>query len=388
MDIHSEICGAIDQYKAKASDIGRQIHARPEPKFKEHFAAGLLGRALSELGLEVEIGSGGLATAFRAEFGARGPTVAILAEYDALPNGHSCGHNLIAGAALSAIAGLMRVRDRLPGRIVILGTPAEEGGGGKIFLLRAGALKGVDAAMMAHPTDGEFRGMPALATQNLRFTFHGRASHAALAPWDGASALAAVIQTFQSVDTARLHFRDGSRVHGIITNGGQAVNIIPELAACEFLARARTSRRAAEMAARIIRCAEAAALASGVKLEHELIGGYKNLINNAPMAARYAGHSEALGVPSPEAPSDAPSGSTDMGDVSHEIPAIHPVFRIGDRGQGNCHEDAFEKLTDTPRAYEAMIRVAKAMAMTAYDLLAEPDLLKAAKQEFAARSES
>jgi amidohydrolase len=388
MDIHSEISGAIDQYKAKASDIGRQIHARPEPKFKEHFAAGLLGRALSELGLEVETGSGGLETAFRAEFGARGPTVAILAEYDALPNGHSCGHNLIAGAALSAIAGLMRVRDRIPGRIVILGTPAEEGGGGKILLLRAGALKGVDAAMMAHPTDGEFRGMPALATQHLRFTFHGRASHAALAPWDGASALAAVIQTFQSVDTARLHFRDGSRVHGIITNGGQAVNIIPELAVCEFLARAKTSRRAAEMAARIIRCAEAAASASGVKLEHELVGGYKNMINNAPIAARYAGHSEALGAPSPEASPDMPAGSTDMGDVSHEIPAIHPVFRIGERGQGNCHEDAFEKLTDTPRAYEAMIRVAKAMAMTAYDLLAESDLLKAAKQEFAARSES
>jgi len=112
------------------------------------------------------------------------------------------------------------------------------------------------------------------------------------------------------------------------------------------------------------------------------------MIKHAPMAARYAGHSEALGAPSPEAPPDTPTGSTDMGDVSHEIPAIHPVFRIGDRGQGNCHEDAFEKLTDTPRAYEAMIRVAKAMAMTAYDLLAEPELLKAAKQEFAARSES
>lgn len=142
------------------------------------------------------------------------------------------------------------------------------------------------------------------------------------------------------------------------------------------------------MAARIIRCAEAAAAASGVKLEHELIGGYKNMINNAPMAARYAGHSEALGAPSPEAPSEMQAGSTDMGNVSHEIPAIHPVFRIGERGQGNCHEDAFEKLTDSPRAYEAMIRVAKAMAMTAYDLLAEPDLLKAAKQEFATRSES
>ncbi len=388
MDVHSEICRAIDQYKETAAGIGRQIHARPEPKFKEHFAAGLLRGALTEMGLEVEAKTGGLETAFRVEFGRSGPAVAILAEYDALPNGHSCGHNLIAGAALAATAGLHQVRERLAGRVMMLGTPAEEGGGGKILLLRAGALRGFDAAMMAHPTDGEFRGMPALATQHLKLTFHGRASHASLAPWDGASALAAVIQTFQSVDTARLQFRDGSRVHGIITNGGQAVNIIPELAVCEFLARAKTSRRAAEMAARIIRCAEAAASAAGVRFEHELIGGYKNMINNESIAARYASHSESLGTPSPEPPPDLPTGSTDMGDVSHELPAIHPVFRIGKGGQGNCHEDAFEKLTDSPQAYEAMIRVAKAMALTAYDLLAEPALLSAAKAEFAARSES
>lgn len=389
MDIHSEICRAIDRYKEKATDLGRQIHEHPELKFQERFATGVLGRALSELGLEAEARAGGLETALRVEFGRPGPTVAILAEYDALPNGHSCGHNLIAGAAIAAAAGLSHVRDRLPGRVMILGTPGEEGGGGKILLLRAGAFKGVDVAMMAHPMDGEYRAIPFLATQHLRLSFHGRAAHAAAAPWDGASALAAVIQTFQSVDTARLHFRDGSRVHGIITDGGQAVNIIPEHAACEFLARAKTSRHAAEMAARIIRCAEAAAGATATTLEREpLVGGYKNMISNRAVAARYARHSEALGVEAPEAPPNVPTGSTDMGDVSHELPAIHPVFRIADRRQGNCHEQAFEKLTDTPRAYEAMLRVAKAMAMTAYDLLAEPELLKAAKEEFAARTES
>ncbi len=388
MDAHSEICRAIDQYKEKAVGVGRQIHARPERKFKEEFAAGLLAGALSELGLEVERGTGGLDTSFRAEFGDSGPTVAILAEYDALPNGHSCGHNLIAGAALAAASGLSRIRDRLPGRIIILGTPGEEGGGGKILLLRAGAFKGVDAAMMAHPTDGEFRSMPALATRQLRLKFHGKAAHASAAPWDGSSALAAVIQTFQSVDAARLHLRDGSRIHGIITDGGQASNIIPERAACEFVARSKTSRYAAEIAARIIRCAEGAALATGAKLEHESLGGYKNMINSTTIAARYAHHSGALGAPSPDAPPDLPTGSTDMGDVSHELPAIHPLFRIADPHAGNCHEDAFEKLTDTARAYQAMIRVAKAMAMTAYDLLAQPELLKAAGSEFAARQET
>src|SRR5208282_5472981 len=267
-------------------------------------------------------------------------------------------------------------------------TPAEEGGGGKILLLNRGALKGVDAAMMAHPMDGEWSTMPALATRHLRLTFNGHAAHASLAPWEGSSALAAVLQTFHAVDMARLHFRDGSRVHGIITDGGQAVNIIPERAACEFLARAGKSRHVVQMKDRIIRCAEAAAASTGTRLESELIGGYKNMINSLAIASRYASHCEALGVKSPEAPPNMPTGSTDMGDVSHAIPAIHPVFRIGDRGAGNCHEEAFEKLADTPRAYEAMIRVAKAMAMTAFDLIAEPELLNKAKEEFAAKKES
>jgi amidohydrolase len=388
MAVHDEICGAIDHFKDEAVGLGRQIHARPELKFEEHFACDLLSGALGKVGIEVERGVGGLKTAFRATVGRAGPAIAILAEYDALPNGHSCGHNLICTAALSAFAGLAAIRERLPGRVVILGTPAEEGGSGKIILLERGALKGVDAAMMAHPMDGEFATLPALATRHLRITFNGRASHAAAAPWAGASALSAVIQTFQSVDAARLHFRDGSRVHGIITNGGQAVNIVPEKTECEFLCRAYTTRYAHEIGDRVIRCAEAAATATGTQTGHEAIGGYKNLINNLAMAHRYAKHSETLGAAAPDAPPDMPTGSTDMGDVSHAMPAIHPVFRIADPGAGNCHEDRFEKHTDSSRAYEAMIRVAKAMAMTAYDLIAEPSLLESAKTEFASRKES
>jgi len=299
MTIHDEICAAIDRFKDQAIGLGRQIHAHPELKFEERFAAGLLCGALGEIGVEVERGVGGLETAFRAEAGKSDrsdrshPTVAILAEYDALPNGHSCGHNLICTAALAAFAGLAAMRGQLPGRVVILGTPAEEGGGGKIILLEKGVLKDVDVAMMAHPVDGEFATFPTLATRHLRLTFHGHASHAAAAPWAGASALAAVIQTFQSVDAARLHFRDGSRIHGIITNGGQAVNIIPEKAECEFLCRAHTTSYTHEIADRVLRCAEAAAAATGTKLAHEILGGYKNMINNLAMAHRYARHCEA-----------------------------------------------------------------------------------------------
>jgi amidohydrolase len=388
MDVRAEISRAIDGYKPKAVTVSHEIHEHPELKFEEKFAAALLTKTVGELGVNVEREVGGLATAFRAEIGKDGPTVAILAEYDALPNGHSCGHNLIAGAALSAFAGLKSVAEKLPGRIVLLGTPAEEGGGGKIVLLDRGAMKGVDAAMMAHPTDAEWSTMPALATKHLEITFHGRASHASLAPWQGASALAAMIQTFQSVDAARLQWKDGTRVHGIITNGGQAVNIIPEKTECQFLARAKTSAYADQMAERILRCAEAAALATGTKMSHRVIGGYKNMINNLAMARRYSSHTESFGVRSVEAPPELPTGSTDMGDVSHAMPAIHPVFAVSKHGEGTCHEDAFVKHTDSPHAYDAMIRVAKAMALTAYDLLAEPALMKQAKDEFKARRES
>lgn len=389
MEAHADICRAIDEYKEQAVSISHQIHEKPELKFQEHFAAGLLSGAARELGLPVETGVGGLVTAFRAEFGnSSGPTVAILAEYDALPNGHSCGHNLIACAALSAVVGLKNGAKHLPGKIVFLGTPAEEGGGGKIILLDKGALNGVDAAMMAHPFDGEASTMPALATRHLKIAFQGKASHAAVAPWDGASALTAMIQLFQSVDATRLHVRDGARIHGIITNGGQAVNIIPEKTECQFLVRGKTSKYTHEIADRVLRCAEAAALATGTKMSHEVIGGYKNMINNRAMARHYAALSETLGVKTPEASPETPTGSTDMGDVSHAMPAIHPIFAVARRGEGSCHEDAFVKHTDSEFGYAAMIRVAKAMAMTAYDLLADPALLKAAKAEFAERQES
>ena len=389
MDAHAEICRAIDQYKDKAVAISHRIHEQPELKFQEHFAAGLLSDAAREVGLPVATGVGGLDTAFRAEFGAgSGPTIAILAEYDALPNGHSCGHNLIACAALSAVIGLKNGGGQLPGKIVFMGTPAEEGGGGKIILLDKGAFKGVDAAMMAHPFDAEACTMPALATRHLKIAFHGKASHAAVAPWEGASALAAVIQTFQSVDAARLHVRDGARIHGIITDGGQAVNIIPEKTECQFLVRGKTSKYTHEIADRVLRCAEAAALATGTKMSHQVVGGYRNMINNRAMALHYSALSESLGVRAPEAPADGPAGSTDMGDISHVMPAIHPVFRVAQHGEGTCHEDAFVKHTDSEFGYAAMIRVAKALAMTAYDLLADPALLKAAKDEFAQRTES
>src|SRR5262249_15122598 len=216
----------------------------------------------------------------------------------------------------------------------------------------------------------------------------GRAAHAAMAPWDGSSALSAMIQTFVAIDAMRLHLRDGSRLHGIITNGGQIQNIIPATTEAQFSCRGRTSRYAEEVARRVVRCAEGAAISTGTRVEHQMLGGYKNMIANLSIASRYAAHCESLGTPSPEAPDNLSTGSTDMGDVSHALPAIHPVFAIARHGEGTCHEDAFVQHADSPRGYDAMIRVGKALALTAYDLLAEPTLLKSAKDEFARREES
>jgi amidohydrolase len=381
---HTEICRAIDSYRERVIALSHEIHEHPEQKFREHFACGLLAGEVRNLGLEVQTGVGGLDTSFRCVFGNPGPTVAILAEYDALPNGHSCGHNLIAGAALAAAAGLASMRQKLPGQIVLMGTPAEEGGGGKITLLEKGGFESVDAAMMAHPADCEYSAIGVLAMQHLRITFHGRAAHAAAAPWSGASALSAVLQTFQSVDMARLHFRDLSRVHGIITNGGQAVNIVPELAQCEFSARAITAKHADEIAERIRRCADGAAMMTGTTVQYETICAYKNMITNHAIVQIYQRNSEALGTVTREAPAGTPTGSTDMGDVSHKLPSIHPMFQISSHGEGTCHEDAFVSYSDSERAYTAMIRVAKAMALSAYDLVTDPDALAAAKAEFAA----
>jgi metal-dependent amidase/aminoacylase/carboxypeptidase family protein len=193
-----------------------------------------------------------------------------------------------------------------------------------------------------------------------------------------------VLQTFQSVDAARLHLRDLSRVHGIITNGGQAANIVPVLTECEFIARAVTGKHASQIAERIRRCADAAAMATGVRVEHEKVCAYQDLVANRAIAEIYERHCEALGTIAREAPPGTPTGSTDMGDVSHALPAIHPMFQVSNRGEGTCHEDAFVGYSDSERAYSAMIRVAKAMALSAYDLLANPETLAAAKAEFAA----
>ena len=376
----------VDDLAPVLRDVSAKIHAHPELRFEEHRAAAWLTEAVEGAGVAVERGLGGLATAFRARLGdGSGPHVAILAEYDALPEiGHACGHNLIAAGALGAFLALARQGGSIAGTVDLIGTPAEEGGGGKIKLLQAGAFAGVDAAMMFHPFDRDLLAHFALANVWLEMRFRGTPSHAALAPWEGASALTACLETFRLIDSQRVHFRDGVRVHGFVTNGGQAVNIIPEVAAAEFSVRALAVPELERVRAIVERCARGAALACGVEVTLSVREGYRDLVNNLSMARRFGAHLEALGRHPEESDASIGAGSTDMGDISHAVPSIHPWIAICNKGETTCHQHAFQVCAGSERGVVGMLAAAKAMALTAADVLVDAALRDAVRREFEA----
>jgi amidohydrolase len=381
-----QIDRSVDAVAAEVVAIAKRIHDNPELRFEEHRAARWIAESVeNRAGVPVERGVGDLPTALRARAGSgKGPRVAILAEYDALPEiGHACGHNLIAGSALGAFLALARHGSALPGTVDLVGTPAEEGGGGKIRLLSAGVFEGVDAAMMFHPFDRDILTHPALASRWLTLRFRGTPAHAAAAPWDGSSALTACLETFRLVDAQRVHFRDGVRVHGIVTNGGQAVNIIPEHAACEFSVRATSSGELERVAAIVERCARGAALACGVEVNIDMRQGYREMKNNRAIAERFGAALQALGRSAREVDPRVGAGSTDMGDLSQVVPSIHPYLAICNEGETLCHQHAFAACAASERGFETMLLAAKALARTALDLLEDPSLLTRAKTEFA-----
>jgi len=377
----------VDSVGPQVIELSKKIHAHPELRFEEHRAAAWLTETVEKAGIPVERGVGDLPTAFRARLGdGAGPRIAILAEYDALPEiGHACGHNLIAGGALGAFLALAKAAQdgKLPGNVDLIGTPAEEGGGGKIRLLGAGVFEGVDAAMMFHPYDRDILAHPALASRWLTIKYQGTPAHAAAAPWDGNSALTACLETFRLVDSQRVHFRDGVRVHGYVTNGGQAVNIIPEHAACEFSVRAPFKSELERVAAIVERCARGAAMACGVEVSLSIRQGYREMKNNLAIARRFGAAMASLGRPARETDPRVGSGSTDMGDLSQAVPSIHPYLAICDEGETLCHQHAFAACAASQRGFQTMLTAAKAMARTTLDLLEDQKLLESVKAEFA-----
>ncbi len=391
MSLPKELSAAIDEaVVADAKDLvtlSTNIHQNPELRFEETKAAAWICELVASRKITVEKGLAGMPTSFRARAGkAGGPRVAILAEYDALPEiGHACGHNLIATGAVGAFLAAARVAERTGGEVVLLGTPAEEGGGGKIKLIEAGAFEGLDAAIMFHPFDRDILAHPALANTWLLFDFKGTPSHAAAAPHIGASALTACMDTFRLVDGQRVHFKDGVRVHGFITNGGQAVNIIPESAGCEISVRARDVDELARVRAIVERCGRAAAMASGVEVSISARQGYKDMRNNLTLARVFGVHLAAGGRQAKETDARAGAGSTDMGDVSHVVPSIHPYLAIVGEGEALCHEHRFAAAAGSDQGTTTALAAAKAMAKTAIELLGSPDLRQAVRTEWAAR---
>jgi amidohydrolase len=384
--VKTDIQRAADGLAGELEALSRQIHDHPELGYQEVQACGWLSGFLEAKGFHVERGVGGVPTAFRATVNGAGagPTIAIMCEYDALPSiGHACGHNIIATSGAGAGAALAAVRAKLPGgRVQVIGTPAEEGGGGKVKLIRAGVFEGVDCAMMIHGFDRTILHQDLLGIVRTDFEYAGKAAHAAADPWVGVNALDACIQTFNAVSMLRQQVRPDCRIHGIIVNGGAAANIIPEYAKATFYVRAPRIDSMWELHRRVIACAEGAARAAGATLtvtQHEMV--YEPLKRNQTLLDLFAANMREPGLVEGEAVPDR-LGSSDVGNVSQVLPTIQPMVAIAPTGMA-IHTRDFVAAAIKPLAHAGMLAAAKTMAMTTYDLLADPARVRAAKEEFA-----
>jgi len=387
--LKDRIAARIDALSPSLDDLALRIHAHPETAYEERFAAAAFAELLQANGHAVVAPVAGVETAFscevRSEKRDKDPVVAILAEYDALPGvGHGCGHNLIGTAAAGAFLGLAAVSGDLRGTVRLYGTPAEERGAGKVKLLEAGLFRDVDVAMMFHPADHDVADPLMLALSVLHLEFRGTAAHAAAAPSMGVNALDGLLLGWTAMSALRQLVRVDSRIHGIITNGGQAANIIPERAAAMVIVRAADAVYLAELRERVLACFQGAAQATGCELVHQWGETMDRVTTNPPLGAAFAANAAALGrVMGPRRPGET-SGSTDMGNVSSAVPSIHPFLAITpDRVPWHSH--AFAAAAREPVALEAMHIAAKALAFTAVDVLTRPDLLREAKDAHARR---
>jgi len=381
--VKDAISRAVDRLADELEALSIKIHDQPELAYQEVQACAWLCEFLGKQGFKVEPGAGGVETAFRAtiETG-EGPTVAILCD-DALPGiGHACGHNVIATSGAGAGAALAAVRTQLPkGRIHVIGTPAEEGGGGKIKLINAGLFKDVDAAMMIHGFDRTLLHQDLLGIARATFEFTGKASHASADPWEGINALDACVQTYNAVAMLRQQVRPDCRIHGIITSGGAAANIIPEYASATFYVRAPRIDTMWDLYRRVVACADGAAKAAGVSLtvtQHESV--YEPMKSSRVLLDLFAANMTTVGLAEGDPIPDR-KGSSDVGNVSQVVPTIQPMIGIAPEGMA-IHTREFAEAAIQPLARRGMVAAAKTMALTTYDLLAHPAHVKAAKEEF------
>lgn len=374
----------IDARTESLLSTSHQIHAHPEVNYEERFAHDLLSDVLEEAGLAVERRAYGVDTAFVARAGSRGPTIGVLCEYDALPGiGHACGHNIIAAAGVGAGIAAAALAEEAGGRVVVLGTPAEEGGGGKIRMLRAGAFDELDAALMLHPAGAELTRMDVIAVQEVRATYTGAAAHAAAAPHRGRNALDAAVLGYLNVAALRQHIAPGERVHGIVTEGGAKPNIVPAHAVTEWMVRSPTIGSLGPLKDRVEACLRAGATAAGCSVEiawKPVV--YADMLDNEAVLGAYAANAAMLGrtVARPE-PGAGVTGSTDMGNVSYALPSIHPMIQAAPAGTA-IHTTDFEVAARGPEGDRAAIDGAVALAWTVADLWLADGVLDAATAEF------
>ncbi len=374
MTAHDRVSAEVDRLAPMLLDVSHRIWDHPELCFEEHQAHDLLCDSLEANGLVTTRHAFGLSTAFVAEAGTTGPVIAVCCEYDALPDiGHACGHNVIAAAGLGAGLAAASLADELGGRVRILGCPAEEGGGGKVFMIRAGAFDDVSAAMMIHPADHDLPTMRTLAIQTLEVRYHGIASHAAAAPELGRNALDAAVLGYMNVAALRQHIAADERVHGIFTEAGEKPNVVPRTAAATWYVRSATVAGLSELKERVLACLRAGAEAAGCGFEHAWIDPpYSDMRDSADLLRIYERHATALGRVHPVG-NDQPEvvGSTDMGDVSHVVPSIHPMLALAPPGV-SIHTPEFAEHARGPAGDRAVLDGARAMAATVVDCWSSP----------------
>jgi amidohydrolase len=381
--LKANVRSEVDALRQELIQLSLRIHDNPELSFEETRASSWLIDFLRDNGFRVRRNFVGLPTAFEATYGHGSPRIAFLAEYDALPQmGHGCGHNVIAASAVGAGVASKLAVDQVGGTIVVFGTPGEEVFGGKIDMVEARVFDGIDAAMMVHPNTRNTVTMETLACTSLDVEFIGKAAHAAAQPYEGVNALEALILGFNSVNALRQHIRGEARIHGIITDGGQAPNIVPARSAGRFLIRALDKGYLDELKEKVLSCFRAGSVATGAKLIHHWgERSYLPMKVNVALAELFNANLRSLGR-QVEAPDPRFGfGSTDMGNVSQVVPSIHPTIAIAS-SEVVIHTPEFAEAAASEAGHEGILDAAKAMATTVVDLLTKPEILAKIKQEF------
>ncbi|MER2061247.1 MAG: M20 family metallopeptidase [Niallia sp.] len=380
------ILDAINENETKFKNISIYIGENPELGHEEFKACKILTDTLKEHDFHVEIGICDLPTAFKATYdsGKEGPVIGYMAEYDALPElGHACGHNLIGTMGIAAGIGLSKVLAETGGKVIVYGTPAEETKGGKVTMAEAGLFEELDVAMMVHPLDNYMKSGDSLAMDAIQFEFFGKSAHAAASPHLGINALDAVLHTFNSINALRQHIKPDARIHGVITEGGKAANIVPDYAVAQFYVRAGKREDVNILVEKVKKCAEGAALQTGATVKSSFYEfSYDDMITNKALSNVFTSQLVSLGVEEVEIHEQRDgSGSLDMGNVSQVVPSIHPYVKICNEAYA-CHTHEFREAAMSDQGRDAMMLGAKSMALTGLEILTNKELLATIKEEF------